>query len=238
MSWGELGVRAYAAYDPVIALKYIKQTLARYQADGLSFQRYLRNTQEGAGDDILAGNCMSIVGLYRDIYGVQPRSNRLYLAPHLTDELNGTQLRYPLRGQQYGIDLSTKGSWVSANGCALSAATPFGANASGAGLQYFPGESDEWALSVTAPKNQELKIQIDAWADDSKLPYQWTETGQRGRGNIVHTAALLSPGAEYKLTINGKTVKSLRADNQGRVTFTVKRSDTAPQTFELLKIVP
>ena len=38
LSWGEVGVRAYAAYDPVLALKYIKKTLARYDQDGLSFQ--------------------------------------------------------------------------------------------------------------------------------------------------------------------------------------------------------
>ena len=112
LSWGEVGVRAYAAYDPGLALKYVKKTLARYEEDGLSFQRYLRKSQRGEGDDILAGNCMAIVGLYRDIYGVQPKPNRLYLEPHLMSELNGTKLRYPLRGKLYEIDLSTEGSAI------------------------------------------------------------------------------------------------------------------------------
>jgi hypothetical protein len=81
LSWGELGVRAYAQTEPALALKYIRNVLAKYNVDGLSFQRYLRQSQNGAGDDILAGNCMTIVGLYRDIYGLQPRHNRLYLEP-------------------------------------------------------------------------------------------------------------------------------------------------------------
>ena len=99
LSWGELAVRAYAKSNPEIAVKYIRNVLEKYEADGLSFQRYERKSQRGAGEDILAGNCMPVVGLYRDIYGIQPKHNRLYLEPHLTPELNGTQLRYDLRNQ-------------------------------------------------------------------------------------------------------------------------------------------
>ena len=36
--------------------------LDRYRKDGLAFQRYLRKDQTGAGDDILAGNAMAVVG--------------------------------------------------------------------------------------------------------------------------------------------------------------------------------
>ncbi len=108
LSWGELAVRAYAKSNPAIAVKYIRNVLDKYDEDGLSFQRYERKSQRGAGEDILAGNCMPVVGLYRDIYGIQPKHNRLYLEPHLTPELNGTQLRYHLRGQSYLIDLDTQ----------------------------------------------------------------------------------------------------------------------------------
>ena len=109
LSWGELAVRAYAKTEPDIAIKYIKNVLARYEADGLSYQRYERKTQRGAGEDILAGNCMPVVGLYRDIYGIQPKHNRLYLEPHLTPELNGTRINYRLRDQSYAIHLNTGG---------------------------------------------------------------------------------------------------------------------------------
>lgn len=81
LSWGELGVRSYAGYDPATAVAYVNRVLERYRKDGLSFQRYQRAEQTGAGDDILAGNCMTIVGLYRDIYGVRPQWNRLMLTP-------------------------------------------------------------------------------------------------------------------------------------------------------------
>ncbi len=141
LSWGEVAVRAYAAYDPALALKYIKKTLARYDADGLSFQRYERKTQRGAGDDILAGNCMPIVGLYRDIYGVRPKPNRLYLEPHLVAELNGTKLRYPLRGRLYEIEPGTEGSSITAGACTLRDAHPFGVNATTTGLEYFPART-------------------------------------------------------------------------------------------------
>ena len=89
LAWGEVGIRAYQDYDPSIPVKYIKNVLKQYEKDGLAFQRYKRISQEGAGSDILANNCLPVVGLYRDIYGIQPQFNRLYLEPHMTEELNG-----------------------------------------------------------------------------------------------------------------------------------------------------
>ena len=79
LAWGEVGIRAYQDYDPSIPVKYIKNVLDQYEKDGLAFQRYKRISQEGAGNDILANNCLPVVGLYRDIYGIQPQYNRLYL---------------------------------------------------------------------------------------------------------------------------------------------------------------
>ena len=128
LSWGELAVRAYAKYSPEIAVKYVRNVLDKYEQDGLSYQRYERKSQRGAGEDILAGNCMTVVGLYRDIYGIQPRHNRLYLEPHLTAELGGTRLRYQLRGQLYVIDLNIKGSRMAVDDFAVSAAEPFALN--------------------------------------------------------------------------------------------------------------
>jgi hypothetical protein len=58
LSWGSIGVAAYAGYDPAVALKYVKSVLAQYAKDGLAYQRYGRRKQDGLGDDILAGNSL------------------------------------------------------------------------------------------------------------------------------------------------------------------------------------
>ena len=233
LSWGELGVRAYAAYDPVLALKYIKKTLARYDEDGLSFQRYLRQSQRGTGDDILAGNCMSIVGLYRDIYGIQPKPNRLWLEPHLTGELNGTKLRYPLRGQLYLIDLNTEGCAVTAGACVLRDLPPFGVNATDTGLEYFPGTNADWAMSVSLPTAQSLTVQIENWPTAPDAPRQWMESASLVKGRTLHVVTHLRPNAIYQLKTNGRIITSLQADKTGRINFEYKRGYAVPQRFEL-----
>ena len=233
LSWGEVGVRAYAAYDPALALKYIKKTLARYDEDGLSFQRYLRKSQQGAGDDILAGNCMAIVGLYRDIYGIRAKPNRLYLEPRLTRELNGTKLRYPLRGQLYEIDLSTEGCGITASACTLRDSHAFGVNVTDTELEYFPGTKTDWSMSISRPTAQPLMVQIESWPDDPDAPRQWTETSPQFKGTTRHVVTHLRPNAIYELKANGQIIASLRADKTCRIKFTYKRGYAAPQKFEL-----
>jgi hypothetical protein len=234
LSWAELGIRAYAAHDPVLALKYVKNTLSRYDQDGLSFQRYLRKSQRGAGDDILAGNCMAIVGLYRDIYGIQPKPNRLYLDPHLTTALNGTKLRYQLRGQLYLVDLDTKGCAISAGACTLRDSHPFGVNATGGELEYFPGTNSDGAMSVSRPDGQPLEIQIGSWPDAPDAPRQWIETAPQPKGKTIHRVTHLQPGAAYNLKINGQITDSLRADKTGSIKFNYTHGYAAPQNFELV----
>ena len=234
LSWNELGVRAYAAYKPDIALKYVRNILARYGEDGLSFQRYLRRSQRGAGDDILAGNCMAIVGLYRDIYGIQPKPNRLYLEPHLTPELNGTKLHYELREQLYLVDLNTEGCAITAGGCTLRDAHPFGVNATGNGAEYFPGTNADWAMSISRSNGQPLTVQIENWPDAPYAPRQWTETSPQAEGKTFHRVNRLRPGATYELKINGQMSDSLQADKTGEIKFTCTRGYSVPQKFELV----
>jgi hypothetical protein len=233
LSWGELGVRAYAAYNPVLALKYIKKILARYDEDGLSFQRYLRQSQRGAGDDILAGNCMPIVGLYRDIYGIQPKPGRLYLEPHLTAELNGTKLRYPLRGRLYMIDLNTESCAVTAGACTLRDAHPFGVNSTDAALEYFPGTNTDWAMSISRPTAQPLTVQIESWPDSPDAPRRWTETSPQIHGTTLHVIAHLRPNMIYQLKAGDQPAASVRADKSGRIKFAYKHGYATPQEFEL-----
>jgi len=238
LSWGETAVRAYAAYDPELALKYIQKTLARYEQDGLSFQRYLRPSQRGEGDDILAGNCMAIVGLYRDIYGIQPQPNRLLLDPHLTRELNGTRLRYPLRGQLYEVALSTAGCAITTAAATLSAPLPFGVNATTTGLEYFPGTNTDCAMTVSRSAARPLTVQIESWPDHPDAPRRWTESSAQARGATQHTVAHLRPEATYTLKVNQRTITTLRTDKTGRVKFTYKGGFAVPQKFELDLEIP
>ena len=82
LAWAELGTRCYADKHPEIALKYIQNVINQYELDGLGHQRYKRLDQSGAGDDILSNNIMAVIGLYRNIYGIRPQYNRLYIEPH------------------------------------------------------------------------------------------------------------------------------------------------------------
>jgi hypothetical protein len=238
LSWGEVGVRAYAAYDPALAIKYIKTTLNRYEKDGLSFQRYLRHSQRGEGDDILAGNCMPIVGLYRNIYGIQPKHNRLYLEPHLTVELNGTKLRYSLRGRLYVIDLSTESYAITAGACTLQDSHSFGVNATDKALEYFPGTHTEWAMSISRPTAQLLTVRIENWPDNPDAPRQWTETAPQVAGATLHVLTNLRPNATYELKANGQITASLQADNNGHLEFNYDRGYAVPQKFELRLATP
>ncbi|MDB6110217.1 MAG: hypothetical protein JWR69_1967, partial [Pedosphaera sp.] len=174
LSWGEVGVRAYAGYDPAVAVAYVRRILDRYQQDGLSFQRCLRRDQKGAGDDILAGNCMTIVGLYRDIYGIRPQWNRLRLDPHLTPELEGTKLSYSLRNQRYELALGMKRSAVTIAGFTVRATGSFAVDAAGNRLACFPDDQDKPALTLTRNTTADVTVDIDAWPGAKGGDCRWT----------------------------------------------------------------
>lgn len=233
LSWGELGVRAYAAYDPALALKYVENTLACYAKDGLSFQRYLRQSQKGEGDDILAGNCMPIVGLYRDIYGIQPKPNRLYLDPHLTGDLNGTKLHYELRGQPYEIALDTHASSITIGNCTVCAANPFGINATSKGVQYFHGTNADWTMSIAIPTGLQLTMQIGDKLDSAIAPREWTETVSPKTGKVVHLIRKLTPDAMYQIFVDGKNPGAFRANSAGEIKFTLTLDAIKPHRIEL-----
>jgi hypothetical protein len=234
LSWGELAARAYAKTKPEVAVKYIRNILAKYEEDGLSFQRYLRSSQRGAGEDILAGNCMPVVGLYRDIYGIQPKHNRLYLEPHLTAELDGTRLRYQLRGQSYVIDLSTAGSRMAVDDFAVVAAEPFALNAQGDIVEFFPGSRSTPALSVTRSRRAPVGIEIESWPADPAESRMWTESAL-GKGVAAgHLVSGLQPEAVYELRCEGRKVASFKANAAGRIEFKRTLGSQTPQRFELL----
>ena len=235
LSWGELGVRAYAQTEPALALKYIRNVLAKYNDDGLSFQRYLRQSQSGAGDDILAGNCMTIVGLYRDIYGLQPKHNRLYLEPHLTSELNGTQLKYPLRSNIYSIDLSTSGYEVACGKLALRSTSPFGINITGDALEFFPRQDEKAQLKISCKGSLGVRVGIDSWSQDPTKPRRWTLLWTASPVAATERVLGLNVRQEYDLLVNGQLWRKLRTDNSQAVEFE-RKSGQSLETFELIPV--
>jgi hypothetical protein len=209
LSWGAVGVNAYAGYKPELALKYVKNVLAQYAKDGLAFQRYGRLKQDGRGDDILSGNSLSIVGLYQAIYGINPLYNRFYLEPHLVPELAGTMLNYNFRGKHLIINLDSNNYTVSDKIFKITANTSFGFNSTKNQLSYFHKNSADVSLQVTSVRH--LSIVIKNW-DAAKKEWQ-----QHATKPLTYQLYRLTPNAAYKFTVNGNTMKNMRSDINGEL---------------------
>lgn len=233
LSWGEVATRAYAEYNPAIAVAYVRRVLDRYQQDGLSFQRYLRRDQKGAGDDILAGNSMTIVGLYRDIYGVRPQWNRLRLDPHLTPELEGTKLHYRLRNQQYELTLGTNRSSIAVAGFTVRSAGSFAVDAADNRLSCFPGNLDKPAFTLTRNATADVAVEIASWPGAKGGDCRWTIScpGQSAPLRLVVSG--LRPNSSYQLQIDGKTTSTLRADALGSLTVDHAGGEAKAVSFAL-----
>lgn len=219
LAWGELGIRAYAAYDPDIPVKYVKKVLDRYEQDGLAYQRYLRRTQEGKGDDILANNCSPIVGLYRNIYGIQPKPNRLYLEPHLTPQLNGTRLEYELRNQRHSVTLSVNDYAVTVEGWSVRAHTRFGIAASPNSLSYFYENAATPAMMISISDARPVEIAIMEWGNTAGQPRVWSEKASAPKTPLTHTLFDLAPNTLYAVCVNGEDTARARSDDTGKLTF-------------------
>ena len=208
-------------------MRYLKNVLDQYKKDGLAFQRYLRKTQRGAGNDILSGNALPVVGLYRDIYGVQPKWNRLYLEPHLAAALNGTQLKYWLRDQWYTIDLSTERCRIAVNDFAVSDRHPFAVNVQGDTAEYYCGERKSPSMALTRSAAAPVAICIEAWPAAGVR--RWSETYAKSGTSVRHVLSGLVPAATFKLSRNGGPPESLpqRCRRQRRIRAPGRRRHTA-----------
>jgi len=209
LSWGSVAVKAYAAYDPAIAMKYVKNVLEQYSKDGLAFQRYARAKQDGQGDDILSGNSLTIAGLYQSIYGINPLYNRFYLDPHITPDLAGTELNYNFRGKKLAITLEDKSYSVADKMFKVTASTSFGFNATKNQLSYFNGSSTSVSLQATSAKP--LSIDIKNWGAD-KMEWQ-----QQGTMPVVYIVHNLKPNSTYRYTVNWATGKNIRSNLNGEI---------------------
>ncbi|MGY3055287.1 hypothetical protein ACVWYG_003502 [Pedobacter sp. UYEF25] len=225
-SWGYLGVRAYAKYDNTIALKYIKNLLAQYKKDGLSSQRYSRETQLGLGDDVLAGICTSITALYRDIYGIRPKWNRMGIEPNLDKSLNGTQFNYLLRGKEYHFFLNVDGYQISGDRFSVHSNEAFGISKQGRVLKYFNQNEEKNILKIEASINIGINLDMLKWDADQ---IQATITS---KGSYTVTITGLDASKHYKLLVDAVEHPSvLKSD--GTISF--KMNILEKSTFEVVK---
>ncbi len=234
LAWGELGVRCYAETDPKLALKYVNNVLARYRADGLAFQRYLRNTQSGAGEDILANNASAIVGLYRDLYGIQPKWNRLCIDPHLAPELSGAKLEYELRGVRYRIELATGDYAVASRSIVLRAHQPFAADIQGPLLRYFHGANSSASLWASVASAGRFELEILDWPAGTDGVRRWNEIAGAS-GSILHRVTGLEPATEYELRREGVRVFEGASDANGELQFLLDVVEDTRSRFDLVR---
>jgi len=214
LSWGSVAIKAYADYNPEIALKYVKNVLAQYSKDGLAFQRYGRQKQDGLGDDILSGNSLSIVGLYQAIYGINPLYNRFYLDPHITPELAGTVLNYKYRDKKLTISLDNKNYSVADGKFKVTAKKRFGFNTTGNQLSYFNDNSSRVSLQLTSA--QHLAIDVKNWTADKM---EWQQSGNK---EVIYTLHQLKPNKIYTLTVDGKKVNNSKSTAGGELVINYK----------------
>lgn len=221
-TWGYLGVRAYAKYDKAIALKYINNLLDQYKKDGLSSQRYSRTTQLGLGDDILAGISTSITALYRDIYGIRPKWNRMGLEPNMSSTLNGTKFSYTNRSTVYNLELGVNDYLMSTKGFSIKSKESFGANKAGNKLTYYPHNDDVMLLQINAATNHRIDMEINSWDTNA---YAWTITSP---DKYLFTLKGLRPGKKYEIAVNG-ALKSFTSGSDG--SFSIEHSCKSATKF-------
>jgi opacity protein-like surface antigen len=225
LSWGSVAVKAYADYKPELALKYVTNVMARHSQDGLAFQRYGREKQDGLGDDILSGNSLSVVGLYQAIYGINPLYNRFYLSPHITNQLAGTELKYNYQGQKLAIGLDMNRYSVSNGRSKITSGKDFGFRSLGNQLSYFAGNNSTASLVVKTEGNNTIALEVKNW---STTQMSWIESAGR-KSKISYTINDLSANAYYVVRVNDKAMPHIKSNATGSLNFTHISSSTNEQ---------
>jgi hypothetical protein len=212
-TWGYLGIKSYIHYDKQLALKYINNLLAQYEKDGLSSQRYSRTTQQGLGSDILSGICTGVTALYSDIYGIQPRWNRLVIAPNLVPSLYGTDFTYQLRGTNYKILLNKDSYEVVSPFSVVSCNSAFGVAGKQGQVRFYPGDQDNRFLSLSNRSGKNITLSMACFSEQ-QISFTIKE---KGRYKISLNG--LAPNTVYPVTINGSE-KKIASTKDGTITIT------------------
>lgn len=216
LSWGSVGVEAYAGYKPELALKYVDNVLRRYEKDGLAFQRYGRVHQDGLGDDILSGNSLALVGLYKAIYGINPLYNRLYLNPHLPEKLSGTELLYNFKQDKLKIGLAANKYSISDKQFKVTSNRDFGFYSLPDEMQYFNGKDETCSLKVQT--TEIISLEILKW---DAVEFIWLQSSENEKGKVTYL--LRVPKAESAYSVyDGNSTLSIKSDKNGVLKFDVK----------------
>jgi len=162
----------------------------------------------GLGDDILAGISTSVTALYRDIYGIRPKWNRMGLEPNMSTMLNGTKFNYTNRNTIYNLELSVNDYLMSTAGFSIKSKESFGANKTGNVLTYYPHNDDVMLLKINAATNRSIDMEINSWDASG---YAWTITSPDKYQFIVKG---LVPDKSYQLSVNG-VIKNIRSKGDG-----------------------
>lgn len=223
-SWGYMGVRAYAKHNKEIALKYIRNLLAQYEKDGLSSQRYSRETQLGLGTDILAGICTSVTALYRDIYGIRPKWNRMGLEPNMVKILNGTEFSYTLRNTVYKVKLNVNDYELRTDNFSIKCKEAFGASFEDSSLILYPQNKEDMSIKLRGNSNSPVNIMLNSYSKNNLL---WTVISA---DDYQFTIEGLDPSLKYELIIQNKP-KNIEVGADGKASFTYNCAK--PTTFKL-----
>lgn len=236
LGWGEVGTRAYKQHNPEIPVKYIRNVLNQYEKDGLAYQRYSRGKQEGQGGDILANNALPVVGLYRNIYGIQPKYNRLYIDPSLTEALNGTKVQYWLRHQYYTLSLSKNDYSLGADLFSIHSTQDFGMEVKKGQLLYFHKDNSSPAMKVSRGKHNAVDLYIDAWDADSR---KWRVKSSANAVKLTYELSSLAPNSSYSIFKDGKIYLKAKSDRSGNLIFslTVDKKEQKNE-IELSRVLP
>lgn len=219
LSWGGLGVESYAKVNPDLALKYVENLLTQYDKDGLAFQRYSRISQKGEGDDILAGNSLAVVGLYKAIYGINPLYNRLYLDPHLPAKLSGTELIYNFRNDKLKIRLATDNYSVSNNQFKITSKREFGFYSNKNELFYFNSNNNHFSIAAKTEEKTNLSLEILKCETDE---ITWNQVISEIEKKISYTISNLEKNSNYSVTVDNKVILTLNSGNNGTIKFDYK----------------
>lgn len=211
-TWGYLGVRAYAGYNKETALKYIRNLLAQYKKDGLSSQRYSRETQLGLGSDILAGICTSVTALYRDIYGIRPKWNRMGLEPNMLKNLNGTVFNYTLRNTVYQVILNTNDYELRNDNFSVKSKEAFGASFKNKELAVFPHNKEQVILKLKGDSVLPISVELNSYTGRN---LSWKITSA---DNYHFTVEGLDPAEKYTISLKGKSI-NIEVDKDGKASF-------------------
>ena len=156
------------------------------------------------------------------------------LDPHLTDELNGTKLKYWLRDQYYDINLSQNDYTVIVNSFSVNSGKKFSVDSKGNRLTWYNQDSTVPALVITRDKLSDVVVKILKWGDGNDEVKKWTVESRSGKTSVDFEICSLKPNTGYSISAKGKNLLPVKSDNNGQIRFTFNSEPGKKDYFELI----